>query len=65
MTQLNVISGRRCAHMDEIMKTVETIVEKFDPEKHDIGTHVKAVTYHGMEIGKKDGKHFCNIILDI
>lgn len=39
--------------------------ENFDPEKHDIGTHVKAVTYHGMEIGKKGNSHFCKVILDI
>jgi SHS2 domain-containing protein len=39
--------------------------EEFNPEKHESGTHVKAITYHGMKIGKKRNKYFCYLILDI
>ena len=39
--------------------------EEFDPEKHEDKTHVKAVTYHEMEVGEKDGKKFVRVLVDI
>ena len=39
--------------------------EEFNPKKHESRTHVKAITYHQMDVGKKNGKHFIHVILDI
>lgn len=39
--------------------------EEFDPRRHEGYTVVKAVTYHGMKVGKKDGKFFVHVVLDI
>lgn len=39
--------------------------ERFDPEKHPSKVAVKAVTYHRMEIAKKDGGFSAKFILDI
>ncbi len=43
--------------------------EEFDPEKHESGTLVKAVTYHEMKIGKKkindEELWFAHIVFDI
>lgn len=47
----------------------EAYGEKFDEKRHQSRTLVKAITYHGMKIGKKkvDGKemHFVHALLDI
>jgi SHS2 domain-containing protein len=39
--------------------------EKFDARKHTDRTAVKAVTYHGMEIGEKDKKKYVRVLVDI
>ena len=39
--------------------------EEYDPEKHEDKTHVKAVTYHGMEIGEKEGRKYVRVLVDI
>lgn len=43
--------------------------EEYNPEKHESGTVIKAVTYHEMKIGKKviNGKEmwFAHVVLDI
>lgn len=39
--------------------------EEYNPEKHEDRTQVKAVTYFDMQIGKKDGKHFVRVTVDI
>ncbi|MCW1300928.1 MAG: archease [Candidatus Nanoarchaeia archaeon] len=39
--------------------------EEFDPRKHRGRAVVKAVTYHGMRVGKKDGKFYVHVVLDI
>ncbi len=39
--------------------------ERFDDKRHENKTVVKAVTYNNMEIGKKNGKYFAHIVLDI
>lgn len=47
----------------------EAFGEKFDKKRHQSRTLVKAITYHGMKIGKKkvSGKemHFVHALLDI
>lgn len=44
----------------------EACGERFDSRKHPSETEVKAVTYHMMEIGKRDdGGYFLKFILDI
>ena len=43
----------------------EIFGEPFDPEKHPSKVAVKAVTYHRMEIAKKDGGFSVKFILDI
>ena len=38
----------------------------YDPEKHGIGTEIKAVTYHMMEVGKrKEGGFYVQVLFDI
>jgi SHS2 domain-containing protein len=39
--------------------------EKFDSEKHESKTHVKAVTYHGMEVKEESGKFHTKVLFDI
>jgi len=39
--------------------------EEFASEKHESRTAVKAVTYHSMQVGKKNGIFFVHVILDV
>ncbi|MCW1296275.1 MAG: archease [Candidatus Parvarchaeota archaeon] len=39
--------------------------EKFDENKHEPRTAIKAVTYFNMDIGKKDSNFFVHVVLDI
>lgn len=39
--------------------------EKFDKERHAEGTHVKAITYHYMEIEESKGKYRIKVLVDI
>lgn len=39
--------------------------EEFSEEKHESRSAVKAVTYHNMAIGRKNGIFFVHVILDI
>jgi SHS2 domain-containing protein len=39
--------------------------EKFDDKRHETGTHVKAITYHYIEIGKEKGKYKVKVLVDI
>ncbi len=39
--------------------------EEFDDKRHENKVVVKAITYNSMKIGKKDGKYFAHIVLDI
>jgi SHS2 domain-containing protein len=39
--------------------------EKFDPEKHEEGSHVKAITYHYMEIKEEKNKCMVKVLVDI
>ncbi len=39
--------------------------EKFNPEKHEEGTHVKAITYHYMEIKREKDKYVVKVLVDI
>lgn len=43
----------------------EIFGEPFDPKRHPSRVAVKAVTYHQMEITKKDGGFSAKVILDI
>lgn len=39
--------------------------EKFNPKKHEEGTHVKAITYHYMDIKKEKDKYIVKVLVDI
>jgi SHS2 domain-containing protein len=39
--------------------------EKFDPSKHDQRQHVKAVTYHMMDISYENEEHVLKFVLDV
>lgn len=39
--------------------------EKFNPKKHEEGTHIKAITYHYMEIKKEKNKYKVKVLVDI
>lgn len=39
--------------------------EKFDENKHETGTHVKAITYHYIDISGSKGKYKVKVLVDI
>jgi len=39
--------------------------EEFNAEKHETGTHVKAITYHEMKINKKNNQFVVKVLVDI
>ena len=39
--------------------------EKIDPDKHEIGNDVKAVTYHDFKLTQEGDKWTCYVLLDI
>ena len=39
--------------------------EKFDPERHEIKTEIKAVTYHQMSIQKRNDFYETKIVMDV
>ncbi len=39
--------------------------EKVDPEAHELGTEVKAVTYQGLEVTSADDKWRCRFVVDV
>jgi SHS2 domain-containing protein len=39
--------------------------EKFNEEKHETGTHVKAITYHYLDISEEKGKYTVKVLVDI
>jgi len=39
--------------------------EEFNPKKHAEGTHIKAITYHYMEIEKAKGSYRIKVLVDI
>ena len=39
--------------------------EKINPERHELGTEVKAVTYQGLEIAEIDGGWRCRFVVDV
>jgi len=43
----------------------EALGEKFDAERHERRTVVKAMTYHEMEITKRDGGYEITFVVDI
>lgn len=45
--------------------TAKAFGEKFDPKKHEEGTHVKGITYHGMEIKKEKDEYKIKVLVDI
>lgn len=50
---------------DMLELTGELQGEEFDPDKHEQRQAVKAVTYHMMEIIRKDGEHVLRFVLDV
>ena len=54
------------AEGDEKYEVVAKICgEKFDPEKHDGTVEIKAVSYHNMEIGRKDNAWYARVLVDV
>lgn len=39
--------------------------EAFDPERHDLHTEIKAVTYHGLDVRQHDGRWEAQVIVDM
>ena len=54
--------GRR---NEELQLSAKVYGEPFDPERHEPGTVVKAVTYAEMKVEKHDGTWFVSAVLDI
>jgi SHS2 domain-containing protein len=39
--------------------------ERYDPQKHELGHEVKAITYHGLKVEKLDEGWLAEVIVDI
>jgi len=39
--------------------------EEYDPKRHESKTHVKAITYHEMDIKKEKDKYIVRVLVDI
>lgn len=39
--------------------------ERYDPSRHGMGREVKAVTYHMMSMGRRDGLYYARFLLDL
>ena|SRR5579884_2196382 len=39
--------------------------EELDPQRHELGHEVKAITYHGLRVEKSDGEWLAEVIVDI
>lgn len=50
---------------DENYLRLRLLGEPYDPERHRHGIHVKAVTYHLMEIKSEDSRKVLRFLLDI
>lgn len=50
---------------DKYSLVAEISGEEFDPEKHEGGVAVKAITYHEMQIDKKPEKVTVKVLVDI
>lgn len=55
-----IINSISPAYIDATLKTVS-----FDPELHDIICEIKAVTYHQIEVAKKDDYWEARVIFDL
>ena len=55
----------RVVHLEETALEAEVSGERFDPARHRAAGHVKAVTYHGLEIVREAGGWRAPIIVDV
>jgi SHS2 domain-containing protein len=39
--------------------------ERFDPQRHELSTEIKAVTYHQLKVARENGRWVARVILDI
>lgn len=39
--------------------------ERFSPKRHILKTEIKAVTYHGLKVGKRGGRWYAEVVLDV
>ena len=61
--EINVLSIKETGQDYELEAILKG--EKFDKDKHDIGTEVKAITYSFLEINEKDDKVEIIMVFDI
>jgi len=60
------VSIRREANDEETYRLVGKVCgEKFNPNKHTSKVEVKAISYHGMEIGIKNDTYYAKVLVDI
>jgi len=60
-----VMKGIKRMDISETQLETEIETGQFDPEIHEQKTEVKAVTYHGFKLEKKDPGWVAEVILDI
>jgi SHS2 domain-containing protein len=61
----NFIKKINITKEEEWNLSAELTGEPFDEMKHRVNLEIKAVTFHQMEIRKKNGKYFTRIVFDI
>lgn len=60
-----LVKEARVAEIDETRLAAEILGEPLDPEKHEILTDIKAVTYHGARVEPSAGGWEAAVIFDI
>ena len=58
-------AGATISHLTETELRAEVAGEPFDPARHRVAGHVKAITYHGLEIARDAAGYRAPIIVDV
>jgi SHS2 domain-containing protein len=58
-------AGSTISHLTDAALHAEVAGEAFDPARHRVAGHVKAITYHGLEITRDAGGWRAPIIVDV
>ena len=59
------VASVRVTGVAETSAAAELLGEGLDPQRHEILTEIKAVTYHELQAGLRDGRWTARVILDL
>jgi len=55
----------RVRRIDDNSVSAEAFGEDYDPSRHELGTEVKAVTYHQLRVGREGSQWTGRVLLDV